>query len=83
MGHLARDCRLPKQDNGPRPPFNQQYNVQQQSGQQGAQKKGTGPRMARVHFVQGETFLDGEPVVLGMYFNLIHYKYRIDIKCMT
>jgi hypothetical protein len=83
MGHLARDCRFSKQNNGPRPPVNQQHNAQQQSGQLGVQKKGSGPRMARVHFVQGETFLDGEPIVLGTYFNLIHCNYCIDIKCMA
>jgi hypothetical protein len=72
MGHLARDCRLLKQNNGPRPPMNQQYNAQQQSSQQGAQKKGTRPKMARVHYAQGETILEGEPVILGMYLIVIH-----------
>lgn len=51
IGHFSRDCRLPRQNNAPRPPMNQQNNNQQQNNQQNAQKKGLGPKTGQVHYI--------------------------------
>jgi len=47
--------------------MNQQNNYQQQNSQQNAQKKGPGPKIGQVHYIQGEAILEGEPVVMGMF----------------
>ena len=43
--------------------MNQQNNYQQQN----AQKKGPGPKIGQVHYIQGEAILEGEPVMMGMF----------------
>ena len=48
--------------------MNQQINKPQQGNQQNAQKKGPGPKTGRVHYIHGEAILEGEPIMMGMFF---------------
>ena len=51
--------------------MNRQNNNPQQQNQQNAQKKGPSLKIGRVHYIQGEAILEGEPVMKGM-FSIVH-----------
>jgi hypothetical protein len=57
MGNISPDCPLPRQNNNPSAPGNQQN----------AQKKTSGPKATREHYGQGEIDVEEGSVMLGMY----------------